>query len=123
MALSYFGLALETPGAGKSALSATLVQRCAAIEALEALCDVIVMLRPNADERVDQFRRRPLENTEPLRAGSMLGRYRLEREIGTGPLGTVFAAKEHSAWLRLKLLNSSVRDRAKVERFFARTRG
>ena len=121
LALSHFGLRLAAVQ-GKAALASALVKHCASNEALEALCDAIILLRPGADSRLDQLRRRVTTLPEPVVVGGALGRYRLERELGRGLLGSVFAATDGAARVRLKLLSASIRDRPAVERYFARTR-
>ncbi len=120
LALTHFGLKLER--AGKAALAAELVQRCASSAALDALSDVIVLLRPGADSRIEDLRQRGLLMPEALKPESTLGRYRLERALGAGDVSSVFTATDESTPLRVKVLKASLRDRAAIERYFARSR-
>ncbi len=122
LAATYLGLTLERVGEGRPALASELVERCVNRCALEALCDAIVLLRPGAERRIDELRQRRGSEIQPLMHGDTLGTYRIERELGAGPVGRVFAATDETSPVRVKVLRPSLGDRSALQRYWALSR-
>jgi tetratricopeptide (TPR) repeat protein len=109
--------------AERSTLAAALVRHCERTEAVAALVDVVLAIRPEADERLEQLRLTGYHREEPIAVGQPLGPYAVEARIGEGPLATTVRARSGEATLRLRLLRRSMLvDRNAVERYLAAAR-
>jgi tetratricopeptide (TPR) repeat protein len=100
-----------------------LVGFCVDQDAVEALCDAVRMLRPQASLEIDKVRAQGLTNDAPLASGQQFAGIEILRIIGSGRYGHCYAGRLGERQLRVKVLNRPVlRDRRGLQRLgvFAR---
>ena len=120
-------LGVEAAAVSDTSATATfaqrLVDRCAAEQALEALCDAVRAVKDSADPRLaDVCTKGFVESTE-LADGAAFGSYRILAKIGEGPVGVVYQALDEAGSVRLKVLRPEVtRDRRALMRFLTTNR-
>lgn len=103
---------------GKASFVRALTDYCDAHGALQALCDAVVTLKPNADPALSALRSFGLRAREELAEGSELHGYRIEASIGEGPQGTSYRASRSGEEHRIKLLHrETTRDPHGLQRF------
>lgn len=113
----------EVGGQGaRGSFAAALAKRCAAEDATAALCDAVLALRQGTDPSIARLRD-GREEGGFLEAGDKLGPYTIERGLGQGALGSVYAARRGGDAARIKLLHRHcARDRSALQRFLALNR-
>lgn len=106
LGVRYLGLDPSALSAATAARAADdLVRVCTEREALEALADVLVTVRPGLTQRLAELRRCGAIAKEPLGPGASLGPFTLESKLGESPDATVFRAREDDQrTVRLRLL-------------------
>lgn len=103
---------------GKASFVRALTDFCASRGAVEALCDAVAAVRPNADSRLASWRNFGVWERAPLAPGEVLAGFGIERQIGEGPQGGVYLAQRQGEAYRLKLLHpETTRDPRGVQRF------
>src|ERR1043165_4265684 len=78
---------------GKASFVRALTDFCAARGAVEALCDAVTAVRPNADPRLVAWRNVGLWERAVLVPGEVLSGFVIERRLGEGPQGTCYLAR------------------------------
>ncbi|HLV21123.1 MAG TPA: tetratricopeptide repeat protein, partial [Polyangiaceae bacterium] len=107
----------------KSSFVRALTQRCAEMDALEALLDAVVATHADVDPRVVQLRSRGFVPVEELAPGDAVGPYFIMKKIGSGRLGVTYRARSSEADVRLRLLfRETAREARGVQRYFTHTR-
>ncbi len=110
-----------TAAAGSFAYA--LTRHCVQNEAVEALCDTIRVLRPDARKELVQWAQNETGPSEELRAGDSLGELQVLRQLGEGRVGICYQGAYGPQQVRLKVLRGeSTRDRRGLNRFVAVTR-
>jgi tetratricopeptide (TPR) repeat protein len=103
---------------GKASFVRALTDFCAARGAVEALCDAVAAVRPNADPRLLAWRNFGVWERNVLGAGETLGGFTIERKLGEGPQGTCYFALRQGDDYRLKQLHpETTRDPHGLQRF------
>jgi tetratricopeptide (TPR) repeat protein len=103
---------------GKASFVRALTDFCAARGAVEALCDAVAAVRPNADPRLFAWRNFGVWERSVLASGESLGGFSIERKIGEGPQGACYLAQRQGEDHRLKLLHpETTRDAHGLQRF------
>lgn len=90
---------------GKASFVRALTDFCAARGAVEALCDAVATIRPNADPRLFTWRNFGIWERRELTPGETLNEFSITRRIGEGPQGTCYLAQRGGEDYRLKLLH------------------
>jgi tetratricopeptide (TPR) repeat protein len=107
----------------KGTLARQLVDRCLKQDALEALTDVIIAQKPDADVRVRDVYTARLATDLPV--GSTLGEWKLLKKIGEGGGGVVYLAEQPAGGGRVAIKvvrDDHSRDKRAVQRFLAAIR-
>lgn len=107
----------------KGTLARQVVDRCLKQDALEALADVIVAQKPDADVRVRDVYTARIAIDLPV--GSTLGEYKLVKKIGEGGGGVVYVADKPGGGGRVAIKvvrDDHSRDKRAVQRFLAAVR-
>src|SRR5690606_25357431 len=100
-----------------------LTDFCAARGAVEALCDAVANIRPNADPKLWSWRNFGVWERPELAPGDTLAGFTIERRLGEGPQGTCYVARRQAAdgqsdQYRIKLLHpETTRDPRGLFRF------
>ena len=103
---------------GKASFVRALTDFCASRGAVEALCDAVTSVRPNADPRLASWRNFGLWERAVLAPGDTLAGFGIERQLGEGPLGVAYLARRRGEDYRLKLLHpETTRDPHGLQRF------
>jgi tetratricopeptide (TPR) repeat protein len=103
---------------GKASFVRALTDFCAARGAVEALCDAVTAVRPNADPRLVAWRNFGVWDRNVLGPGESLSGFSIERKIGEGPQGACYLAQRQGEDHRLKLLHpETTRDAHGLQRF------
>ena len=103
---------------GKASFVRALTDFCAARGAVEALCDAVAAVRPNADPRLYTWRNFGVWERLELSAGDTLDGFGIVRTLGEGPQGISYAARRGAEAYRLKLLHpETTRDARGLQRF------
>lgn len=109
--------------ATKGSFASALAEHCVKHDAVEALCDVLLAVRPNVDARIHELQLQGTLGERTLRAGDQLGPFRIARLLGEGRAGAVYLARDGSTGVRLKLLRArAVRDKRNLHRYLAHSR-
>lgn len=107
----------------KASFVRALTDYCDARGALEALCDAVVAIKPDADPELRATRSLGLRQRDELAPGDEVGAFRIERELGGGPQGTSYRVTRGSEAFRLKVLHrETLRDPHGTQRFLTFTR-
>ena len=107
----------------KGSFVASLVERCQAAGAVEALCDAMAAAREGLDPRVADVRRNGYRPEDPADVGHSVGPYSLEEKLGEGSLSAVYIARKEAQRYRLKLIRSDIAATpSRVMRFLAVSR-
>jgi hypothetical protein len=103
---------------GKASFVRALTDFCVARGAVEALCDAVSAMRPNADPRLVSWRNLGIWERTVLAPGETLSGFTIERKLGEGPQGTCYLAQRQGEDHRLKLLHpETTRDPHGLQRF------
>ena len=103
---------------GKASFVRALTDFCASRGAVEALCDAVASLRPNADARLASWRNFGVWERSVLAPGDTLAGFSIERLLGEGPQGAAYLAHRQGESYRLKLLHpETTRDPRGLQRF------
>lgn len=107
---------------GKASFVRALTDFCASRGAVEALCDAVAAVRPNADARLSSWRNFGVWERAVLAAGDTLAGFSIDRLVGEGPQGAVYGAQRqeerHGEAYRVKLLHpETTRDPRGLQRF------
>jgi tetratricopeptide (TPR) repeat protein len=109
--------------AAKASFAGALTTHCVERDAVEALCDALLAVKPQADPKVFQIRISGLVFDEELKAGENVGDWVVVRKLGEGRLGVSYLAKHNGADFRLKVLRrEATRDRRGLHRFLTVSR-
>src|SRR6185503_9750867 len=102
----------------KGSFAGSLTKYCVEQDALEALCDAVLAIKPDASPKLVELRLGSAAHDDELRLGDALGAFTIVRKIGEGRLGVTYLARKDDKDFRLKLLRSAaLRDRRGVQRF------
>ncbi len=109
--------------ASTASFARALTDHCQKHDAIAALIDAVTGTKKKASPKlakiVDDVLRSPVE----LKVGQDLGPFKIVRKVGSGPNGTVYAAKRGDTTVMLKLLhNAAVHDKSALYRFLTRNR-
>lgn len=108
---------------GKASFVRALTDFCAARGAVEALCDAVANIRPNADPKVLAWRNFGVWDRPELGPGDTLAGFSIERRQGEGPQGSCYLARRQHGDrqgedYRIKLLHpETTRDARGLQRF------
>ncbi len=109
--------------AGKGSFARALTDHCIQHEALEALCDAVVLSKSGVSPEVTELGLRGLPVEDDVQLGDRLGPYLIARKLGEGPLGITYIARTDDGDIRLKVLRTEVaRDQRALRRFLTLTR-
>ncbi len=101
----------------------SLIQYCVANDGVEALCEAVRSLRPDASAALDAVRVLGIAENETLRPNSTLGDVTVVRSLGQGRVSESYLGQYANAPVRVKLLRrEAMRDRRGLQRFAAVTR-
>ena len=94
-----------------------LVSYCIEMDAVEALCDAVRILRPQASTELDEVRAQGLK-LDPIGSGQIFAGITILRLVGAGRLGHCYAGQLGERQLRVKIFNRQTqRDRRGLQRF------
>lgn len=104
--------------AAKGSFAGALTGYCREQEAIEALCDALLALRPEASPDLSRILSGGLAESERLELGSTFGPYVITRELGEGRAELSYAATREGKEYRLRVLkHEAARDRRGLHRF------
>lgn len=104
--------------AAKGSFAGALAGYCREQDAIEALCDALLALRPEASPDLSRVLSGALAESERLEIGSSFGPYVITRELGEGRADLLYAATRDGEQYRLRVLKSeAARDRRGLHRF------
>jgi tetratricopeptide (TPR) repeat protein len=104
--------------AAKASFAGALASYSAEQDAVEALCDVILALRPDASSELARIRANGFDRDDLLPAGSHFGPFLISEKLGEGRSAVVYAASRGHAEYRLRVLrHEATRDRRGLQRF------
>jgi tetratricopeptide (TPR) repeat protein len=104
--------------AAKASFAGALAAHCAEEDAVEALCDAVLALRPDANAELLRIRSSGLSQNDELAAGSSFGPFTLALKLGEGRSAVVYAATRAGKDYRLRILrHEAARDRRGLQRF------
>lgn len=107
----------------KASFAGALTAYCQEHDAIEALCDALLAVRPDADDRLRHVRANGLVSDEPLKVGEQFGEFTITRELGEGRLAYVYVAERDKKLYRLRVLRAeAARDRRGLHRFLTLNR-
>lgn len=123
---SFLGLDPEYVGgaAAKGSFARALTQRCADLDAVDALVDVVTASRRTLPpELLAKLRNGGSEHSEQFRAGDVLGDWQIQAELGQSTTGTIYRAQHNGALVRLRRVSKTLQlRRRELQRFFAAAR-
>ncbi|HZF55627.1 MAG TPA: tetratricopeptide repeat protein [Polyangiaceae bacterium] len=109
--------------ASKASFARALTDRCAEVDAVEALVDAVIASRNEVDPRVKEVAQKGHVRPEELKAGEALGPFTITRKIAEGPRAIIYAATKDGAEKTLKVFRrTATRDPSAVRRFLTYTR-
>ncbi|HEY3593316.1 MAG TPA: protein kinase, partial [Polyangiaceae bacterium] len=107
----------------KASFVRALTDRCSQDDALDALVEAVIGLRADAGPKLRDLSQRGFFADEPLAAGAAVGPFSIQRRIGEGSIGIVYAAEQDAVAVALKVLRrESARDARALQRFLTVTR-
>jgi tetratricopeptide (TPR) repeat protein len=108
--------------ASKASFARALTDRCAELDAVEALVDALLASRTEIDPRVREIGQRGA-GADELKPGDAFGPYTVTRKLGDGPRGAVYAAKRDGHDVALKILRpAATSDARALHRFLTQVR-
>lgn len=102
----------------KAAFARLLVHRCAAEQAVEALCEAMAT-RKDLQPSLAEVARSGFVEPAELRQGDTFGSYTILEKLGVGRVGTVYRAYDPSGEFRLKVLHPEATTDVRAYRRFA----
>src|SRR5262245_47002878 len=107
----------------KASFAGALAAHCERDDAVEALCDAVLALRPNASADLVELRTSGLKKDEPIAVGTTFGTFVIARELGEGRSAIAYAATRNDRAFRLRILrHEAARDRRGLHRFLTLNR-
>src|SRR5258706_4000045 len=107
----------------KASFAKALTDRCAQVDALDALVEAVIGSRTDADPRLRELSQRGFASNETLEAGTMVGPFVIVRRIGEGSSGIVYSADHGGQPVILKVIRrEAARDARALHRFLTVTR-
>jgi tetratricopeptide (TPR) repeat protein/tRNA A-37 threonylcarbamoyl transferase component Bud32 len=104
--------------AAKASFAGALAAHCAEQDAVEALCDAILALRPDASPELMRIRSAGISRNDELQVNWNFGHFTLVRKLGEGRSAIVYAATRAERDYRLRILRHEAgRDRRGLHRF------
>jgi tetratricopeptide (TPR) repeat protein len=104
--------------AAKGSFAGALTGYCREQDAIEALCDALLALRPEANPDLTHILSGAFVDSERLEPGSSFGPYAIGRELGEGRAELLYSATSEGKEYRLRVLKSeAARDRRGLHRF------
>ena len=104
--------------AAKASFAGALAEHCAEQDAVEALCDAVLALRPEASPELSRIRSTGLSRADELPVNWNFGHFTLVRKLGEGRTAIVYAATRDGRDYRLRILrHEAARDRRGLHRF------
>jgi tetratricopeptide (TPR) repeat protein len=104
--------------AARASFAGALAAHCAEEDAVEALCDAVLALRPDANPELLRLRSTGVAADDELPAGSSFGPFTLALKLGEGRSAVVYAATREGKDYRLRILrHEATRDRRGLQRF------
>jgi len=108
---------------GKAAFARALTDHCSQMDALDALLEAVIGSRSDADPRLRDLNQRGFATDETLASGTMVGPFIIERRLGEGSVGIVYAADHGGQAMIVKVLRRDAsRDARALQRFLTVTR-
>ncbi len=109
--------------AAKGSFVNALTDHCVELDAVEALCDVVVATKSDVNPKVVSIRSSGLHFNDDIKIGSTFGEYSIVKKLGEGRVGISYLAKRGDDNLRLKVLrHEATRDRRGLHRFLTVSR-
>ncbi len=109
--------------AAKASFAGALSSYAAEQDAVEALCDVLLALRPDSSPEIAELRTRGVTREDALPVGAQLGPFALTEKLGEGRSAIVYAATRGHQTFRVRLLrHEAARDRRGLQRFLTANR-
>ncbi|HEY8943002.1 MAG TPA: protein kinase, partial [Polyangiaceae bacterium] len=108
----------------KGSFARALANRCAELDAVDALVDVVLASRRTlSSELVAKLRNGALDQAERPREGDEVGEVLVLKELGSSPTGSVYRAHRGGQEVRLRRLSRDLRERRReAQRFYAAAR-
>ncbi|HEV8549600.1 MAG TPA: tetratricopeptide repeat protein [Polyangiaceae bacterium] len=104
--------------AAKGSFAGALALHCAEEDAVEALCDAVVALRPDSSPDLLRIRTTGVSRNDELPVNWNFGHFTLMRKLGEGRSAIVYAAQRDGRDYRLRILrHEAARDRRGLHRF------
>ncbi|HEX9295928.1 MAG TPA: protein kinase, partial [Polyangiaceae bacterium] len=108
---------------GKAAFARALTDHCSQLDALDALVEAVIGSRADADPRLRDLSQRGFVSDETLGSGTMVGPFIIDRRLGEGGVGIVYAVDHGGQAMILKVLRREAsRDARALQRFLTVTR-
>jgi hypothetical protein len=109
--------------ASKASFARALIERCAELDAVDALVDAIVASRTEADARLRDLQSKRVAPAEELEPGETFGAFTIGKKLGESARSIVYSAKRDGVDRTLKVLRRAVSaDRRAVQRFLTQVR-
>lgn len=110
-------------GASKASFARALTDRCAEVDAIDALLDAILASRAEVDAKIRDLGARGVRIPEEIKPGEAFGEFTITRKIGEGPRGIVYQATRDGKERTLKIISREAsRDTRAVHRFITHVR-
>src|SRR5687767_11344657 len=104
--------------AAKASFAGALSAHCAEQDAVEALCDAVLALRPDANPELMRLRSNGISRNDELQVNWNFGHFTLVRKLGEGRSAIVYAATRADREYRLRVVrHEAARDRRGLQRF------
>jgi tetratricopeptide (TPR) repeat protein len=104
--------------AAKASFAGALAAHCAEEDAIEALCDAVLALQPDASAELVRIRTAGVSRSDELPLNGSFGHFTLVRQLGEGRSAIVYAATRDEREYRLRILrHEAARDRRGLQRF------
>jgi tetratricopeptide (TPR) repeat protein len=104
--------------AAKASFAGALASYSAEQDAVEALCDAILALRPDANSELARIRANGFDRDDHLPAGSSFGAFVVGEKLGEGRSAISYSASRGGVDYRLRVLrHEATRDRRGLQRF------
>ncbi|HEY3494549.1 MAG TPA: tetratricopeptide repeat protein [Polyangiaceae bacterium] len=109
--------------AAKASFAGALASYCNEQDAIEALCDAILALRPDASGELAQLRTVGIDRDETLPVGATIGEFSITQKLGEGRSAIVYSATRGRGEFRVRVLrHEAARDRRGLHRFLTANR-